>query len=183
MPRIRLLAVTASAALAFCAAAGASPDEVLYDQHDNAGTVSSNSQDYESALNTFDTELADDFAVPAGPGWNVTGVEVQGVYYGGPGPATSVNVRVYANGAGSLPGTLLASRLNQTFAGGPSFVSHSTPRSGCSPEAIGCRFRQTRTSGAPASGAGRTGPSRRRQVLPGRTLAEASVSARPGNVE
>jgi hypothetical protein len=37
MPRIRLLAVTASAALAFCAAAGASPDEVLYDQQDNAG--------------------------------------------------------------------------------------------------------------------------------------------------
>jgi PASTA domain len=80
MPRIRLLAFTASAALAFCAAVGASPDEVLYDQHDNAGTVSSNSQDYESALNTFDTELADDFAVPAGPGWNVTAVEVQGVY-------------------------------------------------------------------------------------------------------
>ena len=60
----------------------------------------------------------------------MTGVEVQGVYDNGPGPATSVNVRVYANGAGNLPGTLLASRPNQTFTGGPSFVVSLNPSIG-----------------------------------------------------
>ena len=37
-------------ALAICSSAVASPGDVLYDQYDNAGTVSSNSQDYEAAL-------------------------------------------------------------------------------------------------------------------------------------
>src|SRR4029450_2414216 len=74
-----------------------------------------------------------DFVVPAGPGWNVTGVEVQGVYDNGPGPAASVNVRVYANGAGNLPGTLVAERLNQSFTGGPNFVVTLSPLIGLLP--------------------------------------------------
>ena len=68
--RRNLLALAAAAGvLAFSAAAGASTGDVLYDQYNNPGAVSSNSQDYESALNAFDDELADDFVVPAGPGW------------------------------------------------------------------------------------------------------------------
>ncbi len=170
--RTQLLAIVASAALVLCAAAGAASGDVLYDQYDNAGTVSSNSQDYETALNSFDNERADDFAVPSGPGWNVTGVEVQGVYDNGPGPATSVHVRVYANGAGNLPGTLLHERLNQTFTGGPSFVVTRQPVDRpLRGEPTGFRCRRTRTSPTRASGSGRIEQSSRTSARPGRTRA------------
>ena len=55
------------------------------------------------------------------------------MYDNGPGPAASVNVSVYANGAGNLPGTLLASRPNQSFTGGPSFVVTLSPSIGLLP--------------------------------------------------
>ena len=103
-PQAVTIAALAVAALAFCAPAVASPGDVLYDQYDHAGTVGSGSQDFEAALDPYDDAAADDFDVPAGPGWNVTGVEVQGTYFNGPGPASSVNVAVYSN-AGDLPGT------------------------------------------------------------------------------
>src|SRR5829696_332375 len=99
----------------------------LYDQYDNAGSFSTNSQNYEAAFNQFDDELADDFTVPAGIGWNIDTVEVGGEYFNGPGPATSVNVNFYANDAGNLPGTLLESRPNQAFTGGPNFSVGLSP--------------------------------------------------------
>ena len=94
-PTAVTIAALALAALAFCAPAGASLGDVLYDQYDHAGTVGAGSQNFEAALDPYDDEAADDFDVPAGPGWNVTCVEVQGTYFQGPGPATSVNVAVY----------------------------------------------------------------------------------------
>ena len=128
-PHVVTIAALAVAALAFCAPAVASPGDVLYDQYDHAGTVGSGSQDFEAALDPYDDAAADDFDVPAGPGWNVTGVEVQGTYFNGPGPATSVNVAVYSN-AGDLPGTLLAFRPNQSFTGDPNFVITLAPSIG-----------------------------------------------------
>ena len=86
----------------------------------------SSSQNFETPLDPSDDAVADDFDVPAGVGWSISGVEVQGVYFNGPGPANSVNVSVYAN-AGDLPGTLLASRSNQSFTGDPSFVVTLSP--------------------------------------------------------
>ena len=123
------IAALVLAALGFCAAAAASPGDVLYDQYDQAGPIGAGSQNFEAALDQYDDAAADDFDVPAGPGWNVTGVEVQGAYFNGPGPATSVNVAVYAN-SGDLPGTLLASRPNQSFTGDPSFVITLDPSIG-----------------------------------------------------
>jgi hypothetical protein len=128
-PTAVTIAALALAALAFCAPVGASPGDVLYDQYDHAGTIGAGSQNFEAALDPYDDAAADDFEVPAGPGWNVTGVEVQGAYFNGPGPATSVNVAVYSN-AGDLPGTLLASRPNQSFTGDPSFVVTLDPSIG-----------------------------------------------------
>ena len=116
-----LAAALLSAALALAPAAGASPRVVLHDQYDNAGTSSTSSQNFEPAADAFDDELADDFVVPGGVGWSIEGVEVQGEYFNGPGPAASVNVRVYAD-SGSLPGGLLASRENESFTNGSSFV-------------------------------------------------------------
>ena len=73
------------------------PNITLYDQYDNPGAFSTNSQNYEAAFNGFDDELADDFTVPSGLGWNIDTVEVGGEYFNGPGPATSVNVNFYEN--------------------------------------------------------------------------------------
>jgi len=75
---------------------------ILYDQTDNPGANATDSQNFETANDAFDDQLADDFVVPAG-GWNVGEVDVGGVYFNGPGPATSVNVIFYAD-AGGLPG-------------------------------------------------------------------------------
>ena len=124
--RFRVLAFVSSAALALCATAVAAPNDLLYDQFNNKGLVWSNSQDYESALDSFDNELADDFAVPPGSTWNLTGVEVQGVY-DGPGPATSVHVRAYANGAGNLPGTLVRGAPEPDLHGWPELRRHPQP--------------------------------------------------------
>ena len=151
------IAALVLAALGFCAAAAASPGDVLYDQYDHAGPIGAGSQDFEAALDPYDDVAADDFDVPAGPGWNVTGVEVQGTYFNGSGPATSVNVTVYAN-SGDLPGTLLASRPNQSFTGDPSFVITLDPSIGLFEGRHGSRCRRTRCSRPQGSGPGRTGP-------------------------
>ena len=100
---------------------GPPPPDTLYDQYDNPGTISSSSQNFESSSNSYDDELADDFVVPGGIGWNIEAVEVAGEYFNGPGPATSANVNFYSNGGDNRPGSLLASRPNQTFTGGPDF--------------------------------------------------------------
>ncbi len=94
---------------------------ILYDQynsdHDNLIT---NSQNFEPAFDSFDDQTADDFVVPAGHTWNVSQVEVAGGYFNGAGPASSVNVFIYANNpATNLPGTLVFSQLNILYAAGP----------------------------------------------------------------
>ena len=79
---------------------------ILYDQTDNPGPNSTVSQNFEAANDAFDNQLADDFVVPAG-GWTIGQVNVIGVYFNGPGPATSVNVIFYADAA-TLPGAAVA---------------------------------------------------------------------------
>src|SRR6266480_1798512 len=75
---------------------------VLYDQTDMPAANATVSQNFETANDAFDNQLADDFVVPAG-GWTIGQVNVGGVYFNGPGPATSVNVTFYDD-AGGLPG-------------------------------------------------------------------------------
>ena len=76
----------------------------LYDQYNNAATTASVSQDFETANDAFDAQLADDFVVPSGQTWTVNEVDVQGLYFNGPGPAASFNVFFYQN-SGTLPAT------------------------------------------------------------------------------
>src|SRR5207253_3287982 len=90
------------------------PAVTLYDQLNNPGTISTGSQDFETANNAFDDFTADDFVVPGGQTWNITEVDAQGVYFNGPGPAASFHVFFYAN-SGSLPGTLVYSAMNQPY--------------------------------------------------------------------
>ena len=54
------------------------PGVTLYEQYDNPGPFSMNSQNYEALFNQYDDELADDFVIPGGLGWNIDTVEVGG---------------------------------------------------------------------------------------------------------
>src|SRR5207247_1964078 len=80
------------------------------------------------------------------------------------GPADSVNVRVYANGAGDLPGTLLAGRSNLGFSGDPDFVIALSP--GVAMDAgrywLSVAAHQNFDLAGPWGWSARTGPSRAR---------------------
>jgi hypothetical protein len=89
---------------------------VLYDQYDNPAAFDVTSQDFEVGFDTFDSQGADDFAVPAGQTWSIEGVDVDGTYNGG--PAASFNVFFYVN-SGTLPGVLVCSRPANPFTVGP----------------------------------------------------------------
>ena len=100
------------------------PETVLYDQYDNFATkepVNIPSQDAETALDFFDSQAADDFTVPAGQPWQITEVDVL-AEYDSDGPAASFHVYFYQNGAGDLPGLLVASRLENPYTGNSDFV-------------------------------------------------------------
>src|SRR5437588_138546 len=90
------------------------PAVTLYDQLNNPGTISTGSQDFETANNAFDDFTADDFVVPAGQTWNITEVDAQGVYFNGPGPAASFHVFIYQN-SGGLPGTNVYTAMAQPY--------------------------------------------------------------------
>jgi hypothetical protein len=82
------------------------PDAVvLYDQLDNACANATASQNFEAANDAFDCFLGDDFIIPAGEGWSVNQVEIDGTYFKGTGPAASVNVWFYPDAAG-FPGAV-----------------------------------------------------------------------------
>ena len=51
--------------------------DILYDQMDNPAPTPGGvtSQDFEASLDTFDSFAADDFVVPGGETWNITGVD------------------------------------------------------------------------------------------------------------
>jgi cell division septation protein DedD len=91
-----------------------SPADVLYDQYDNPGALATSSQDFETANDPFDDFTADDFVVPAGETWNISEVDVQGIYFNGPGPAASFNVFFYED-SGGLPGTNVYTATEQSY--------------------------------------------------------------------
>jgi hypothetical protein len=89
---------TAAAALVLCAAQTIAADTparrfpptkvVLYDQNSNFGQ-GIDSQNFSSAMSSYDSIGADDFVVPAGQTWEITEVDVTGAYVDGSGPASS----------------------------------------------------------------------------------------------
>lgn len=83
---------------------------LLYDQNNNAANNGVPDQDFEAAFDTYDSEAADDFVVPAGTTWQVDEVRTVGTT-GTPGGST-VDVIFYSNSAGGgdpdLPGAPVA---------------------------------------------------------------------------
>jgi hypothetical protein len=96
------------------------PDVILYDQYDNAGALSTGSQNFEPDFDAFDDFTADDFVVPGGETWNITEVDVLGTYFNGSGPANSFNVFVYQD-SGGLPGANVYTALDQSFTSADNF--------------------------------------------------------------
>jgi subtilisin-like proprotein convertase family protein len=87
------------------------PLAVLYDQNDNATASDVTSQDFETALDAFDDEAADDFVVPPGHVWSIDSVFVDGEYT--VGPAAAVNLTFFADDSG-VPGSTACSYPLQT---------------------------------------------------------------------
>jgi hypothetical protein len=82
---------------------------LLYDQSDTPLDSLVPSQNVEPPYDSYDSEAADDFIVPAGRTWSISQVLVEGSYKAAWGVA-SVNVRIYADATG-LPGTEVYSAL------------------------------------------------------------------------
>ena len=74
------------------------------------------SQDFEPALDQFDSSGADDFIVPAAAYWAINGVDVQG-FCDAPCGIAGFHVRFYATNSSTrpLPGRLVCERLRQPF--------------------------------------------------------------------
>jgi hypothetical protein len=95
----------------------------FWDQYNSAATeppLGIGSQSFEPAMSAFDDQAADDFII--GAGWGaayINGVRVMGEYSAGGGPASSFNIYFYQNGAGNLPGTLIAPLMNLPYVGTP----------------------------------------------------------------
>jgi hypothetical protein len=53
----------------------AAPNVTLYDQYDNIAGTGTSSQDFETSLDAYDDQTADDFVVPAGQNWQVNEVD------------------------------------------------------------------------------------------------------------
>lgn len=83
---------------------------LLFDQTNSPANNGVPDQDFEAAFDTYDSEAADDFVVPAGPNWLVDEVRTVGTT-GTPGGST-VDVVFYSNSAGGgdpdLPGAAVA---------------------------------------------------------------------------
>lgn len=82
--------------------------------------MSIGSQKFEPAMSALDDQVADDFVIANGWGAPyVMGVRVMGEYSAGGGPASSFNIYFYENGAGNLPGSLIAAFMDLPYVGTP----------------------------------------------------------------
>ncbi len=78
---------------------------VLYDQSGSASSQFITVQDFEPANDQYDSQAADDFAVPQNVAWIINTVEVLGHYDGtGTCTADSVDIWFYRDGGTGLPG-------------------------------------------------------------------------------
>jgi len=90
----------------------ASPNSILYDQYNSPSGAAVGSQQFGNAS---DDQAADDFAVPAGPGWRITQVDVNGSYSIVTSTATLANVYFYSNaisGTYAIPGAAVYTATN-----------------------------------------------------------------------
>lgn len=83
---------------------------ILYEQMDGTYTNAITSQNFESALDSYDNQAADDFLVPSGDIWYIESIDILGAYFNGSGPLVSVNIWIYNDSSG-FPGSTAAEIL------------------------------------------------------------------------
>ena len=72
---------------------------VVWDQYNNAGTAVTLSATFTDSP-AMNSDLADDFIVPAGYSWIMRWIDVDGSYFNGPGPANTFSVFFYSDNGG-----------------------------------------------------------------------------------
>jgi hypothetical protein len=131
-------------------------------------------------MSVYDDELADDFAIPDGVGWNISTVEVGGEY-NGTGPANSVKVNFYANGGSNRRGRCSSRDPISRSRTVPTSPCRSTRRSPSATGRTGSRSRRTSSTSRRANGDGRAAPNSRTPTPPGRTrTTDSGPAARRG---
>ena len=93
---------------------------VVWDQYNNAGTAVTLSATFTDAP-AMNSDLADDFIVPAGNAWEVRSIDVDGAYFNGPGPANSFTVFFYSDNDG-FPGSQIYASLVPWTQNGSTFT-------------------------------------------------------------
>jgi hypothetical protein len=95
----------------------------LYSQNSNFGYGIVSQNFTSGSLGTaYNAAGADDFVVPQGKSWTITGVDVSGVYFKGSGPAASETITFYTNSNGTpgqvvgRPKTVICSDSSGSFA-------------------------------------------------------------------
>lgn len=85
----------------------------LYDQTTDDSGIAVVSQNFEAVNDAYDSQMADDFTVPAAHRWQITSITALGQYFNGTGPASSFNVTIYkAQPTKGIPTTVV-----KTFTG------------------------------------------------------------------
>ena len=72
---------------------------VVWDQYNNAGTAVTLSATFTDSP-AMNSDLADDFIVPAGYAWIMRWIDVDAAYFNGPGPANTFSVFFYSDNGG-----------------------------------------------------------------------------------
>lgn len=86
----------------------------LYNQTANWGLGLSSTQNFEAAYDVYDAEGADDFVVTWADGWNIEQIGAIAGYWGGTGPAASINLALYSDGSG-MPGSAICTYMNNPY--------------------------------------------------------------------
>jgi hypothetical protein len=76
--------------------------KLLYDQSEADNGNAIRAENFESDLDAYDAEGADDFKVPAGETWKISEVYVVGIYFEGSRSADSFNVTFYESRKGKV---------------------------------------------------------------------------------
>jgi hypothetical protein len=112
------------------AGAPLSTQTVLVNRIGNPGTYSILSQTFtDSGFDIYDSQLADDFAVPSTltKGWIVKGMRAVGIFFNGSGVCDSETVTIYNDAAG-LPGSVVATRTGAgTLSGSATYTLPINP--------------------------------------------------------
>src|SRR6266704_2654927 len=80
---------------------------VVWDQYNNAGTAVTLSATFTDSP-AMNSDLTDDFIVPAGYAWIMRWIDVDGSYFNGPGPANAFSVFFYSDNGGFLRSQIYA---------------------------------------------------------------------------